>query len=75
LHDPKSSKYGIYYSMILVSVSIMLILEEFGLVRFSLIQHMGTYFEGFAALYMLSRHDIGKTFLLNLSRMKLVQRL
>jgi hypothetical protein len=75
LHNPKSSKYGIYYSVVLASISITLIVEGLNLIHLSLVQHMSTYFEGFVAMYMLSRHDIGKTFLVNLARIKLVQKL
>jgi len=75
LHNPKSTKYGIYYSVVLASISVILILEGLSLVHLSITEHMGTYFEGFAAMYMLSRHEIGKAFLFNLARIKLVQRL
>ena len=75
LHNPKSSKYGIYYSVVLVSISIVLILESLNLFHLSIIQHMSTYFEGFVALFMLSRHDIGKAFLINLARIKLIQKI
>jgi len=75
LHNPKSSKYGIYYTIVLVSISIVLILDGLNLFHLSTVQHMSTYFEGFVALFMLSRHDIGKAFLVNLTRMKLVPKL
>ncbi len=75
LHNPKSSKYGIYYSVVLSSISIILILEGLSLIHLSIAEHMGTYFEGFAGMYMLSRHEIGKAFLLNLARINSVQKL
>ena len=75
LHNPKSSKYGIYYSVVLVCISIVLILESLNLFHLSIVQHMSTYFEGFVALFMLSRHDIGKAFLINLARIKLIQKI
>lgn len=75
LHNPKSSKYGIYYTVVLVSISSVLILESLNLFHLSIVQHMSTYFEGFVALFMLSRHDIGKAFLVNLTRIKLLQKL
>jgi hypothetical protein len=75
LHNPKSSKYGIYYTIVLGSISIVLILEGLNLFHLSIAQHMSTYFEGFVSLFMLSRHDIGKAFLVNLARIKLVQKI
>ena len=75
LHNPKSSKYGIYYTVVLASISIVLILEGMNLFHLTVMQHMSTYFEGFVALFMLSRHDIGKAFLVNLARMKIVQKI
>ena len=75
LHNPKSSKYGIYYTIVLASISVVLILESLNLFHLTMMQHMSTYFEGFVALFMLSRHDIGKAFLINLARIKLVQKL
>jgi hypothetical protein len=36
-------------------------------------EHFSTYLEGFVSLYMISRHDIGQSFLQNLNRMGLFQ--
>ena len=75
LHNPKSPKYGIYYTVVLASISIVLILENMNLFHLTLMQHMSTYFEGFTALFMLSRHDIGKAFVVNLARINPIQKL
>lgn len=74
LHNPKSTRYGIYYSVVLSSISIILILEGLSLIHLSIAEHMGTYFEGFTAMYMISRHEIGKAFVLNLWRITLVRK-
>ena len=74
LHNPQSRKYGIYYSVVLASISIILTLEGMSMVHLSITEHVGTYFEGFFSLYMISRHDIGRSFLQNLNHVGLFQR-
>jgi len=74
LHNPQSRKYGIYYSVVLASISIILTLEGMSMVHLSLTEHVGTFFEGFFSLYMISRHDIGRSFLQNLNHVGLFQR-
>lgn len=74
LHNPKSRKYGIYYSVVLASISIILILEGMNLIHLTIAEHLSTYFEGFCGLYMISRHDIGQAFLQNLNHVGLFQR-
>ena len=73
LHNPKTRKYGIYYSVVLSSISAILILEGANLVHLTIMEHFSTYLEGFVSLYMISRHDIGQSFLQNLNRMGLFQ--
>ncbi len=73
LHNPKSRKYGIYYSVVLASISLILILEAINLVHLTIGEHFSTYFEGFFSLYMISRHNIGQTFLQNLNYLGLFQ--
>ena len=74
LHNPQSRKYGIYYSVVLASISIILTLEGMSMVHLSMTEHVGTFFEGFFSLYMISRHDIGRSFLQNLNHVGLFQR-
>jgi hypothetical protein len=73
LHNPKTRKYGIYYSLVLSSISTVLILEGINLIHLTAMEHFSTYFEGFVSLYMLSRHDIGQAFLQNLNHLGLFQ--
>ena len=73
LHNPQSRKYGIYYSVVLASISIILTLEGMSMVHLSITEHVGTFFEGFFSLYMISRHDIGRSFLQNLNHLGLFQ--
>ena len=73
-HDTKSRKYGIYYSIVLASVSIILVLEGLNLVHLTNMQHMCTYFEGFSSLVMISRNDLGRAFLQNLNCVEFFQR-
>ncbi|HYL66558.1 MAG TPA: hypothetical protein VEU72_05345 [Nitrosopumilaceae archaeon] len=74
LHNPKTRKYGIYYSVVLSSISAILILEGMNLVHLTIAEHFSTYFEGFFSLYMISRHDIGQSFLQNLNHLGLFVR-
>ena len=73
LHNPKTRKYGIYYSVVLASISIVLILEGMNLIHLTVTEHFSTYFEGFCGLYMISRHEIGRSFLRNLNQIGLFQ--
>lgn len=57
LHDPKHERYAIYYSVILVIVIITVTLLAHGLLEISPIEGTMMFFEGFVALFMLSRHE------------------
>jgi hypothetical protein len=70
LHNPKSRKYGIYYAVVLSSISIILVLEGFNLFHLTISEHLSTYFEGFFSLYMISRHEFAKSFILNFASLK-----
>ena len=70
LHNPKTRKYGIYYSVVLSSISAILILEGMNLVHLTIAEHFSTYFEGFFSLYMISRHEFAKSFILNFASLK-----
>ena len=74
LHNPQSRKYGIYYSVVLASISVILILEGINMIHLTAAEHFSTYFEGFCGLYMISRHEIGRSFLRNLNQVGLFQR-
>ena len=57
LHDPKHEKYAVYYSVVLVVVIISITLLVNGLFKISPIEGTMMFFEGFVALFMLSRHE------------------
>jgi len=57
LHDPKKEKYAIYYSGVLLIVIITVILLITGIFEVNPIEGSMMFFEGFVALFMLSRHE------------------
>ena len=57
LHDPKNEKYAIYYSVVLIAVIITITLLVNGIFQISPIEATMMFFEGFVALFMLSRHE------------------
>ena len=56
LHDPKKERYAIYYSIILVVVIITTTLLVTEIFEITPIEGMMMFFEGFVALFMLTRH-------------------
>lgn len=61
LYDKNSQKYAVFYSVILLLISGVLLLFIFNLIKFSLVEPLALFFEGFASLYMLCRHKKTKT--------------
>ncbi len=57
LHDPKKERYAIYYSVVLLIVIIAVTLLITGIFEISPIEGSMMFFEGFVALFMLSRHE------------------
>lgn len=57
LHDPKKERYAIFYSMVLLIVTILVTLLVTGIFEISTIEGSMMFFEGFVALFMLSRHE------------------
>ncbi len=57
LHDPKNERYAIYYSVILLIVIITVTLLITGIFEIGPIEGSMIFFEGFVALFMLSRHE------------------
>ncbi len=57
LHDPKKERYAIYYSVVLLIVIITITLLVTGIFEISPIEGSMMFFEGFVALFMLSRHE------------------
>ncbi len=56
LYDRESQKYAVFYSVILLVISGTLLLFIFNLIKFSLVEPLALFFEGFVSLYMLCRH-------------------
>ena len=68
MHDPKSKKYAIYYSVVLVTVTGVVIFMTLQIIHQNVLQGSLTFFEGFFSLFMLSRNEVvGKAFLSYLS--------
>lgn len=57
LHDPKKGRYATIYTMILVVVVITVSLLVAGIFTVSPIEGVIVFFEGFVALFMLTRHE------------------
>ena len=57
LHDPKRERYAVYYSVILLIVIIGVSLFVTGVFHISPIEGGLMFFEGFVALFMLTRHE------------------
>jgi hypothetical protein len=56
LYDRESQKYAVFYSVVLILISGILLLFIFNLVKFSPVEPLALFFEGFVSLYMLCRH-------------------
>lgn len=57
LHDPKKERYAVYYSVILLVIIISVTLLVTGIFEISPFEGCMMFFEGFVALFMLSRHE------------------
>lgn len=57
LHDPKKERYAVYYSVILLVIIISVTLLVTGIFEISPFEGSMMFFEGFVALFMLSRHE------------------
>ncbi len=72
LHDPKKERYAIFYSMVLLIVTILVTLLVTGIFQISPIEGSMMFFEGFVALFMLSRHEkVSHSFSNHLSHLNL----
>jgi hypothetical protein len=75
-HNPKTKKYTLYYSIVLIVVSATVLFTTFEYIHQSVIQSAATFFEGFSALFMLTRNEqVGSAFLSHLSRFRGIPRL
>ncbi|MHA7647463.1 hypothetical protein [Nitrosopumilus sp. S4] len=72
LHDPKKERYAIYYSAILLVIIISVTLLVTGIFEISVIEGSMMFFEGFVALFMLSRHEkVSQSFSIHLSKLNI----
>ena len=72
LHDPKKSRYAIFYTGILIVVMITVTLLVTGNFKVSPIEGTMMFFEGFMALFMLSRHEkVSRSFSNHISQINL----
>ena len=75
LHDRKKSRYPVYYSTVLVIVTITAILLVSGNLEITVIEGTMIFFEGFVSLFMLARHDkVGNDFMSHLIQVKNLSR-
>ena len=75
LHDRKKSRYPVYYSTVLVIVTITAVLLVSGNLEITVIEGTMIFFEGFVSLFMLARHDkVGNDFMSHLIQVKNLSR-
>ncbi len=68
MHDPKSKRYAIYYSVVLVAVTGVVIFMTLQIIHQNPLQGSMTFFEGFFSLFMLSRNEVvGKALMSHLA--------
>jgi len=69
MHNPKTKRYTTYYLLVLITVTISVAITTlYQQAHLGLLQNIMLYFEGFFALFMLSRSDfVSKNFMSHLS--------
>ena len=66
-HNPRSKRYPVYYSVVLIIVCITIICINLGVIHLTIFENAAVYFEGFFSLFMLARNDqVGNAFLRHL---------
>ena len=76
LHNPKSRRYVIYYSSVLVIIFATGILRSIGIIHLTQMEFTSLHFEGFMSMFMLVRNEkVGNAFLLHLSKLRIVRRI
>ena len=74
LHNPKSRRYVIYYSSVLVVIFTTGILRSVGIIYLTPMEFASLHFEGFMSMFMLVRNEqVGNAFLLHLSKLRVVR--
>ncbi len=67
LHDPKQTRYTIYYSTVLLVVIATALLLVTETIEFTITEGIMIFFEGFVSLYMITRNEkVAKSFALHL---------
>ncbi len=67
LHDPKQTRYTIYYSTVLLVVIATALLLVTETLEFTITEGIMIFFEGFVSLYMITRNEkVAKSFALHL---------
>lgn len=67
MHNPQSSRYTAYYSVVLVAATATVFFTMFKVIHPNILQDAGTFFEGFFSLFMLGRNDaVGKALMVHL---------
>ena len=70
-HNPKAKRYTLYYSIVLVVVTVTVLFTTLEYIHQTIIQGIATFFEGFFSLFMLARNEkVGKAFLFHLVRIR-----
>ncbi len=76
IHDRKSKRYAIYYSVVLVVIMGTVAFETLQIIHQAPIQAAATFWEGFFSLFMLGRHEkVGNSLLSHLAKAKQIPRL
>ena len=74
LHNPKSRRYVIYYSTVLVVIFVTGILRSVGIIYLTPMEFASLHFEGFMSMFMLVRNEqVGNAFLLHLSKLRIIR--
>ena len=74
LHNPKSRRYVVYYSSVLVIIFATGILRTVGIIYLTPMEFTSLHFEGFMSMFMLVRNEtVGNAFLTHLSKLHIVR--
>ncbi|MDE1844440.1 MAG: hypothetical protein KGI10_03835 [Thaumarchaeota archaeon] len=75
-HNPSTKKYIIYYSVVLVIISVTIFFTTLQTIHQNPLSSIMTFFEGFFSLFMLSRNkQVGNALVSHMSKLKGIIRL
>ena len=70
-HNPETKWYSTYYTIVLVAVTGVVILNIFQIMHQNILQNLATFFEGYFSLFMLIRNEkVGSGFLKHITCIK-----